>query len=207
MTVSEAERDLGVIIDSDLKVSKQCAKAAATANSVLGMVSRTISSRSRDIIVKLYKSLVRPHLEYCIQAWRPHYQKDIDILERVQRRATRMIEGYKSIPYEERLQLLKLTTLETRRLRGDLIETFKIMRGFSNLNLLVFSSFHDTVGTRGHNLKLHKGRFRLDVGKFAFGNRVVDEWNYLPQEAIDSTSVNMFKNKLDGHLKYNRGFK
>ena len=105
MTVSDAERDLGVIIGGDLKVSKQCTKAAATANCVLGMMYRTISSRSKDIIVNLYKSLVRPHLEFCIQAWRPHYHKDIDLLERVQRRATRMIDGYKTIPYEERLRL------------------------------------------------------------------------------------------------------
>ena len=85
------------------------------------MISRTISSRSEDILVNLYKSLVRPHREYCIQAWRPHYQKDIDLLEKVQRRDTRMIDGFKTKPYEERLQLLGLTTLETRRLRGDLI--------------------------------------------------------------------------------------
>ena len=77
MTASEAERDLGVTIDRDLKTSKQCMRAAATANSVLGMISRTISSRSSYIIVNLYKSLVKPHLEYCIQAWRPNYQKDI----------------------------------------------------------------------------------------------------------------------------------
>ena len=127
--VSEAERDLGVIIDGDLKINKQCVKAASTANCVLGMISRTISNRSEDIMANLYKSLVRPHLEYCVQAWRPHYQKDIDLLERVQRRATRMIEGYKAMPYEERLRMLGLTALETRRLRGDLIETFKIVKG------------------------------------------------------------------------------
>ena len=154
LAVSEGERVLGVNVSIDLKASKQCMKAAATANCVLGMISRTISSRSKDIIVNLYKSLVRPHLEYCIQAWRPHYQKDIDVLERVQRRATRMIDGYKSKLYEERVQLLGLTTLETRRLRGDLIETFKIIKGFSNLHVLDFFSFHDDVSrpTRGHNM-------------------------------------------------------
>ena len=206
LTASEAERDLGVIVDRNLKVSKQCVKAAATASSVLGMISRTITNRSKDILVNLYKSLVRPHLEYCVQAWRPHLQKDIDLLERVQRRATRMIEGYKIIPYAERLHLLGLTTLETRRLRGDLIETFKIVKGFSNLDGLNFFSLHDSVNTRGHTLKLHKGRFRLDVGKFSFGNRVVEEWNALPQEAIDNTSLNGFKNRIDCHLKYKRGF-
>ena len=84
------------------------------------------------------------------------------MLERVQKRATRMIDGFKSIPYEECLQLLRLTTLETRRLRGDLIETFKIAKGFTNLNELDFFSFQNNVGTRGHNMKMHKGRFRTE---------------------------------------------
>ena len=208
LAVSEGERDLGVNVVTDIKVSKQCVKAAATANRVLGMISRTISSRSKNILVNLYKSLVRPHLEYCIQAWRPHYQKDIDVLERVQRRATKMIDGYKAKFYEERLKLCGLTTLETRRLRGDLIETFKIVKGFSNLHVIDFFSFHDTVSrpTRGHNMKLYKRRVSMDVGKFSFANRIVDEWNALPQEAIDSTCVNMFKNRIDCHLKYKRGF-
>ena len=87
-----------------------------------------------------------------------------------------------------------------------MIETFKIAKGFTNLNELDFFSFQNTVGTRGHNMKMHKGRFRLDVGKFSFGNRVVNEWNCLPQDAIDSTSVNMFKNRIDCHLKNIRGF-
>ena len=74
--------------------------------------------------------------------------------------------------------------------------------------MLDFFSFHDTVSrpTRGHNMKLHKSRFSMDVGKFSFVNRIVDEWNALPQEAIDSASVNLFKNKIDCHLKYKRGF-
>jgi len=157
LAVTGAERDLGVIVDSDLKASKQCVKAAATANRILGMISRTISNKSIEIIRPLYKSLVRPHLEYCVQAWRPHYQKDIELLERVQRRATRMIGGYKTKPYEERLQLLGLTTLETRRLRGDLIETFKIVGGYSRLNKLDFFSMHNSVNTlSGYNNRLPK---------------------------------------------------
>ena len=119
-----------------------------------------------------------------------------------------MIDGYKSICYEERLHMLGLTTLETRRLRGDLIETFKIVKGFSNLHVFDFFSLHDAVSrpTRGHSMKLYKRRFSTDVGKFSFVNRIVEEWNALPQEAIDSTSINLFKNKIDCHLKYKRGF-
>ena len=205
LSVAHEERDLGIMVSSDLKVSNQCAKAVATANRVLGMISRTISDKSKGTVLQLYKSLVRPHLEYCIQAWRPHYQKDIDLLERVQRRATRMITGFKGISYEERLRLLKITTLETRRLRGDLIETFKIMKGYEGIDASNFFELSNTV-TRGHNLKICKGRFNRDIGRYSFRNRVVDEWNSLPQDIIDAPSINAFKNRLDRHFVHVKGF-
>jgi hypothetical protein len=132
------ERDLGVIFQNDLKCSRQCLKAVNTANKVLGMIKRSFSVRDKDVILQLYKSLVRPHLEYSIQAWRPHFQKDIDLIEGVQRRATKLISDLKDKSYENRLRILNLTTLETRRLRGDLIEVFKIFKGFDNLDPTVF---------------------------------------------------------------------
>src|SRR5277367_5995212 len=128
------ERDLGVLVSSDLKVTSQCSKVVKTANKVLGMISRTFTLRSKEIIMLLYKSLVRPHLEYCIQAWRPHLQKDIKLLENVQHRATRLIDDFSCLTYEQRLTRLRLTTLETRRLRGDLLEVFKIMKGIDNVD-------------------------------------------------------------------------
>ena len=134
LQVVTEEKDLGVIITDDLKVSKQCAKAAATANRVLGMIYRTFTYKDKETILILYKSLVRPHLEYCVQAWRPYLQKDINLLESVQRRATRMIANFSNLAYDERLFRLNLTTLETRRLRGDLIEVFKILKGFENVD-------------------------------------------------------------------------
>ena len=91
----QEERDLGVVISKDLKVSKQCVRAATKGNQILGMISRTFKSKKSVIILKLYKSLVRPHLDYCSQAWRPHLSKDKFVLEKVQRRATRMMEEFK----------------------------------------------------------------------------------------------------------------
>ena len=95
LQVVDEEKDLGVIVQDDLKVSKQCAKAVTTANKILGMISRSFSNRSANVIVKLYKSLVRPHLEYCIQAWSLYLEKDKKLLERVQRRVTRLVMGLK----------------------------------------------------------------------------------------------------------------
>ena len=115
----EEERGLGVIVDKSLKSSRQCAKAAAAANAVLGMIRRTFLCKDKELILQLYKSLVRSILEYCIQAWRPYLKKDINVLERVQKRATKLISGLSEMGYEERLKILGLTTLEIRRLRGD----------------------------------------------------------------------------------------
>ena len=132
------EKDLGVIMQSDLKCSSQCIKAVNTANRVLGMIKRTFSVRDKDIILQLYKSLVRPQVEYSVQTWRPHFQKEIDLIEGVQRRATKLIASVKDKTYEERLRLLHLQTLETRRVRGDLIEVCKMFKGFENICLCMF---------------------------------------------------------------------
>jgi hypothetical protein len=107
----------------------QCIKAANKGNQILGLISRTIVCKQKIVILNLYKSLVRPHIEYCIQGWRPHLVKDIEELERVQRRATRMINECKGRTYEERLRITGLTNLETRRTRADMIEVWKIMTG------------------------------------------------------------------------------
>ena len=104
----------------------------------MGLINRTITCKKKEIILRLYKSLVGPHLEYCIQAWRPHLVKDIEILEKVQKRATRMIEECAGKAYEGRLQIVGLTTLECRRLRADLIEMFKILKGLEGIEEAFF---------------------------------------------------------------------
>lgn len=205
LQVVEEERDLGVIVQNDLKISAQCSKAVKTANRVLGMISRSFVSRSKEILIPLYKTLVRPHLEYCIQAWRPHLQKDIIQLEKVQRRVTKMVEGMKFLSYENRLSCLNLTTLETRRLRGDLIEVLKILKGFDDVNHDSFFTVIDN-SLRGHSLKLFKSRFLTNCGKFTFANRVVEEWNLLTHDIVSCSTVNSFKNLIDQHLRFSRGF-
>ena len=121
----EEERELGIIIQKNLKVDKQCAKAAKTANSVLCTIRRSFINKGVDIILPLYNSLVRPRLKYCVQAWSPFLRKDIEMLEKVQKRATRMIDGFADKHYNDRLTELGLTTLETRRKRGDLNRLLK----------------------------------------------------------------------------------
>ena len=200
------EKDLGVIVTDNFKVGKQCTKAANKGNQKLGMIKRTFACKDKKIMIKLYKSIVRPSLDYCVPAWRPHLRKDIDKLEKVQRRATRMITECKGKGYEERLKSVGLTTLETRRERADMLEVFKIMKGLEGLREGDFFK-RDTNRGRGHSLKLYKKRVNLDVAKYSFGNRVCSSWNNLTENIVTSQSINIFKGRLDKYLGIKGGLK
>ena len=135
------------------KAARQYHLAYTKANRVLGLIARTISYKSYDVLLKLYKTLLRPHLEYCVSTWSPHYIKDKSLLERVQHRFTRMVPGLKSLPYEERLERLRLWSLEKRRNRADLLEVFKMYKGLSLLPFDHFFTLNTVTTTRGHRLQ------------------------------------------------------
>jgi hypothetical protein len=190
-------KDLGVWISSDLKSSKQCNEAVATAVKLVHLIKRTLRHFDTNTYMLLYKALVRPRVEYASCAWNPHYAKDIAQIEKVQRLATRLVPGYRSNSYEERLTLLGLQSLETRRLRADLILLYQLCHGLVDydVNLLFDRPLNPSL--RGHSFKLRVRVLpKCDTRKFFFANRVVDSWNRLPEAAVSAPNVISFKKAL-----------
>ena len=218
LAVVDEEKDLGVLIHKSCTPSSQVAKAAKKGNSILGQLIRAVSYRDKFTYIKLYKEFVRPHLEYAVQTWSPWLQRDIDLLEDVQRRAVRAVSGLTG-SYSDKLTILKLPSLITRRERGDMIQTFKIINRLDNVdpaNYFEFVANHhnhakrqgvvieapipheDNVAIPTTNLVVQNGN--LDLRRNFFTHRVVNKWNNLDQSIKTAASLNEFKNKYDASL-------
>ena len=196
------EKDVGVEIHQSLKPSAQVAKAAAKANQVLGQMARAVTLRDTVTWPRLYKTYVRPHLEYAVQAWSPWTQADKEALEKVQERALRYMSGCKGSSYQERLAVAKLTTLEARRERGDMIQVWKYLHNEQAVDPSTVFTMKKDVAARttrlsADELALADRDFSIEQRRHFFTVRVVRQWNAIPLTVRSSGSINSFKNSYD----------
>ena len=197
-------KDLGVLISANLKPSSHIAMIVRKAEYVLGLIRRGFRHLDQTSLCNLFISLVRPILEFSSCAWSPHLKRDSILIERVQHRFTRLFQHLIDIPYEQRLFILGLQSLERRRIRSDMIMTFRIVHGLVDCNLEDFFTYDPVISSRGHCLKLRVPRIpRLDARKFNFVNRVVSRWNQLPEGVVTAPSLGIFKSMIHDSVVLN----
>ena len=171
----------------------QCQKA----NCILGCIKRSVTSTAREVILSLYSALIRLHVEHCIQIWNPQYRRDVYLLEYIQKRTTKMIQGMEHLSSEDRLRELGLFSLEKRMFQGDLIAALQHLKGnYRKERDRVFSRVCGDR-TRGNGFKLKEDRFRLDIRKRSFTMR---QWNRLPRDVVGALPLETFKVRLDQAL-------
>ena len=203
---SNTEKDIGVEIDDKLNFCCHIETIVKKANSKAGWLRRTFKFLTPTLFRPLYMAIVRSQLEYASSVWSPYLQRDIDKVESVQMRATKMLPGFKGKTYEERLRKLNLPTLKFRRLRGDMINTYKILSGVHERKLCPkFQMKADVTGRGGRtSMAIYQERCKTDVRKFFFSTRIVAVWNTLPKEVVEAKSVESFKRNIDKAWKNER---
>jgi len=188
--------DLGVVLTEDLKVASHCSAIVKKARTRAIMIRRCFRSKDIPTLVWAFKVYVRPILEYASPVWSPHLIKDIDLIESVQRRFTKLLPGMYHKPYQERLRILNLQTLELRRLHIDLVLTYALLHNLHDVDGSRYFTVRGCEKTRGHPLKLCVNVFKTDCRKYFFCNRIINIWNNLPSDVVLAQSVNVFKRLL-----------
>jgi hypothetical protein len=199
VTKCDSEKNLGIIFDSMLTFDCHISEVINRASKILGIIQRCFLYLDKLSFVQLYKSLVRPHLEYGNIIWYPLLKRQSAAIDRIQRRATKMVPGLKDMSYIDRLEALCLPTLKARRVRGDLIQVYKILNNIDELDTNKFFELNKIGITRNSEYKFFIKQSRTNLRKHTFSNRVAPIWNKLPQKIKQANSLNSFKNLIDEH--------
>ena len=196
------EKYLGVVIDSNLTFQDHIDAVTSKANRTLGIIRRTFKNLNKEMFLTLYKTLVRPTLEYCSPVWNPRLIKQKRQLEQIQRRATKLMNNIKNLSYSEHLMYLGLPTMEYRFLRADMIQTYKLVHGLEGLPATAFFQMDRNRATRGHHFKIVKARCSTNLYANTFSNRIVTTWNSLSAPVVEAESLNSLKMLLNNHWRH-----
>jgi len=189
-------RDLGVIVDSQLKFTPHIAKIVSGAKQRTSLLYRAFLTRELKFLLIAYKSYILPLVEYCSPIWSPHSVGDILLLESVQRAFTKRIPGFENLSYATRLKELNMISLELRRLHSDLVICYKLLHGLIGGPPENYGLILSNRQSRGNSLKLVIGNPRVDARKFFFSSRISEPWNLLPDSVVLADSVKAFKRQL-----------
>ena len=206
LNISNSEKDLGVTFDCSLTFDAHIQRVVSKANQMIGVVKRAFTFLDKETFLKLYKAFVRPHVEYANVIWSPYLKRQSIAIEKIQRRATKILSECRDMTYGDRLRFLRLHSLKGRRIRGDLIQTFKILNEIEDVNTNTFFAFDQSNRTRNFKGKIFIKYCRTNRRKFSFAHRVANNWNSLPTNIKFAPSVNSFKNHIDTDPKFQELF-
>ena len=193
----KSHRDLGLVVDDSLKFHAHVSEIVRKSSGLANQILRSTVCRSREFMLTVFLSHIRPIIDYCSSVWNLGYQGDLERLESVQRRWTKQVSGLSSLDYSTRLRRLQIYSIKGRLLRADLIKVWKIFHPVVDVGLMsVFErEFHGA--TRGHRMKISIPLCRNDVRRRFFNVRVANLWNSLPSEVVEADSISTFKSGLD----------
>ena len=199
-------KDLGITFQSNLKFDNHISSITSSANSRLGIIKYTFHNIDREGFLVLYKSMVRPLLEYGTPVWYPNLKKHEREIETIQRRATKMINGIGNLSYSDRLRALNLPTLLYRRRRCDLIQVFKILKNIDHFNIGSIFIYDAGITRKSNQYKLFKPRATKNMKLNCFSHRIINDWNELTNLETGAENVNAFKAALQKRWE-NKSFK
>jgi hypothetical protein len=196
LPVSDSAVDLGFTISNNLKTSLHCVNVTKKALNTAAHIFRCFKTRDVDFLLKMYEIYVRPIVESSSPVWSPYLKKDIDLVEKVQRRFTKRVPGMSDLSYEQRLTSLNMYSLMHRRIIADLVLTFNIIRNSSSLRFDDFFAYASQTHSRSHHLRLQLPKNMTNICQSFFANRMPRLWNNLPHDVVTSINVKQFKDRL-----------